>query len=202
MNKSLYTAALAFVLAFAFPIYWVNEFFISMDDIEESIWSNISTLNLNDAFFVFVSAAPALICYLFMQKLHNDLNYKKLDILLWILIGVNLWLASTVSFDIATQLLSADTAYENRGYLVGHAMGVTAATLVIAGIVDIIIGVILLRGGELIPSILKVFGAITLVQGVFELTLVFSFVTLVVYPLALIVLGVYFLQEPESIEVV
>lgn len=200
--KTLFPGLAAIFLAVAFPAYWVPEFAVGVDNIESSMWKNVSTLNLHDLLFVTISLMAAYICYALMQKLHDELNYKKIDPLLWILIGTNILFTATIIVDITASALGMEWAIQNKDMLVGTATAVSLGCTIVFGVTDIIIGVMLLRSGDSTPTILKIFGAVTLLQGICEFIFVFVFAVVFIYPVSLILLAIFFIRTPETIEVV
>jgi uncharacterized membrane protein len=51
-------------------------------------------------------------------------------------------------------------------------------------------------------TMLKGFAGLLLVAALFQLTVIFAFLALLLFPLALILLSIYFLKEPQTVEVV
>ena len=81
-------------------------------------------------------------------------------------------------------------------------MTIAAGSMILFGILDIILGIALLRAAVPVPSVLKIFAVIAIIQGVFEVSLFLSFMTLFIFPLAMIILAAAFMRNPDSIEVV
>ena len=49
---------------------------------------------------------------------------------------------------------------------------------------------------------LRIFGIITLISGIFGITLIFAVATALTIPLSALVLGVYFFKEEQVIDVI
>jgi hypothetical protein len=49
---------------------------------------------------------------------------------------------------------------------------------------------------------LKGFAGLLLVAAVLQMTVIFAFLALLLFPLALVMLSIYFLKEPQTVEVV
>ena len=137
-----------------------------------------------------------------MRLLNDQLNYSSLNIVLWIIIALNAIFTSTLVLDLYATTMSADTLASSEGHLVGSALTVTVGSMIVFGILDIILGVALLRAAVPVPSVLKIFAVIAIIQGVFEVTLFLSLFTIFIFPLAMIILAAVFLRNPDSIEVV
>ncbi|HAU68560.1 MAG TPA: hypothetical protein DCW52_09215 [Gammaproteobacteria bacterium] len=143
--------------------------------------------------------------YVYFKLIHllNDqLNYSSLNIVIWIIIALNAIFTGTLVLDLYASTMSADTLASNEGYLVGSAMTIAAGSMILFGILDIILGIALLRAAVPVPSVLKIFAVIAIIQGVFEVSLFLSFMTLFIFPLAMIILAAAFMRNPDSIEVV
>ena len=192
----------ALLLAVVFPAYWIPEFAVSYDSFEAHFWNNVATLNYHDSIFVVIGLLAAYICYALMGKLHDELNYKTLDPLLWILIAVNLLFTGTIGIDITAAIAGDELAAASKDALMSTALVISLGCTIVFGVLDIIIGIILVRSGESTPTILKLFGAVTIIQGLCELVFFFVFAVVFIYPVALILLAIYFLRTPETIEVV
>lgn len=82
------------------------------------------------------------------------------------------------------------------------ATGVTFACLIAFGVIDIVIGVILLTKGNELPSTLKVLAVISIIQGILELSVILFFLVIITFPIYMIILAIYFLRKPETLEVV
>lgn len=198
----LWPGIAAALLAFLFPVYWLSEFLSGIDGLSQSVSYNIQTLNFSDAIFV-VSAVLTIYVYLSLKRILNDqLNFKKVDILIYLMIAVNIIFLATIFFDIWTAVVSEQRFRSAESTLVISAIVIGVGSLIVAGVLDILLAVILLRGKTDLPLIWRVFAVLTLVQGIFELSVIFHFVVVIVFPASLLVLATAFLRKPESVELV
>ncbi|WP_189398590.1 hypothetical protein [Arenicella chitinivorans] len=198
----LWPGIAAALLAFLFPVYWLSEFLSGIDGLSQSVSHNIQTLSLSDAIFV-VLALLTIYVYLSLRRILNDqLNFKKVDILIYLMIAVNIIFLSTIFFDIWTSIASDHSFRVVEPTLVTLAIAIGVGSLIVAGILDILLAIILLRSSTELPLIWRVFAVLTLVQGVFELSVIFHFVVIIVFPASLMVLAAAFLRKPESVELV
>ncbi len=204
MNNTdyLWPAVAAATLAILFPIYWIGHFSLHHDQIVEAVWADIQQLNASDALFVLIGVLTIYVYFSLMRILNDHFNYRSLNVVLWIMITVNAGFMSTLLVDIAASMMSAETLIASKDTLLTAALAVSTSAMVLFGVLDILLGVVLLRSSLALPAVLKVFAAITLIQGLFELTVVLSFMVLLIFPLALIVLATYFLREPDAVELV
>ena len=79
---------------------------------------------------------------------------------------------------------------------------VLVGTGILSGVAEVLMGCLLLRDGASMPPLVRIFAIITLIMGIFDLTVIFSFVSLFIFPVAMLVLATYFLSKPEMVEVV
>ena len=195
-------ALTAVLLAVLYPLYWILEFtaggnFPPDDFAEYMRWSPLDWL------FVVVGGL-SIYLYLSLRKvLTEQLNYTGIDIPLLILVAVTVVFFFGLSISQAVLLLSAGdsvAAYENIAEVVG--VTVLVGTIIISGVAEILIGCLLLRDSNHMPPPIKIFAIITLIMGIFDLTVIFSFISLFIYPVSMLVLATYFLSKPEMIEVV
>ena len=202
----LLPALAAVAVAILFPIYWIGQMSmgVNMDgaDMAAGLFTNISTLDLSDALFLALGLLTMFVYFGLMRLLNDQLNYSSLNIVIWIIIALNAVFTATLVLDVYASTLSADTLANNEGYLVGAAMAVGAGSMIVFGILDIILGIALLRAAVPLPSVLKIFAVIAIIQGVLEVSLFLSFMTLFIFPLAMIILAAVFMRKPDSIEVV
>ena len=76
------------------------------------------------------------------------------------------------------------------------------ASIIVFGIIDILIGVILLAGRDELPEQFKTFAVVNLIMGVFEVTFFMSPIVLVLLPVVTILIALIFFRKPEMLEIV
>mgnify|MGYP000845545981 FL=1 len=202
----LLPALAAVAVAILFPVYWIGQMpmGIGMEgaDMVAGLFIHISTLDLSDVLFLVLGLLTMYVYFKLIHLLNDQLNYSSLNIVIWIIIALNAIFTGTLVLDLYASTMSADTLASNEGYLVGSAMTIAAGSMILFGILDIILGIALLRAAVPVPSVLKIFAVIAIIQGVFEVSLFLSFMTLFIFPLAMIILAAAFMRNPDSIEVV
>jgi hypothetical protein len=75
-------------------------------------------------------------------------------------------------------------------------------SLLVYGVADILMGVLLLKNADNDSSILKIFAIVVIIQGIFEVTIVFSPALIVIFPIMLLVLALLFMHKPDVLEVI
>lgn len=187
----------AIALAVLFPLYWIVNLSHSFGDFEASIQANLLTLNLNDLLFLLIGVLEVWIYLSLRRTLKDYTGTTSAQWLLLVMCGTVIAFHSTLVFDIyfaiSTQVVDAfvlvATIISIGGLLVYSVTGIVFAAL------------LLLKANEA-PSLLKLFGVLLLITCGLQLTVVFSFVSILLFPAALVVLAIHFLKERTSIEVV
>jgi len=129
--------------------------------------------------------------------LHDQLNFKSIDILLWIMIGISVvFFGSLFLLDVLPVNADSNELMVSIGY------AISLGCMILFGLVDIMIAIILLRHFGELPNLLKAIAILSLVQGIFELSIILNFFVLFSFPVYLIILAIYFLRKPQMIEVV
>lgn len=202
-NEYLLPALASIAVAILFPIYWGSQLLMSHASLRETYDANLMSLDFSDALYLLIGVL-AIYVYLSLKRILSDqLNYRGLDFLLIIMIALcAIVYIGALGFDLAIYLADRRIGVINLDAILSSSFMVNIGGMIIFGIVDILIGIILLRRLNEIPSLLKIFAVITLIQGVFEITIVFSFTTIFIFPLSMLVLAAYFMKKPEIIEVV
>lgn len=202
-NDYLIPGLATIVLAIVFPLYWLSEVPFGVADLTDALWQNLRELNFSDAVFLLMGILSIYIYYSLKKILNEQLNYKSIDVLLMIMIGVNiLSVVGLLGLDLTATVLSEESVVANKNTILGLGAAINIATLIIFGLLDILLGAVLLMGTVKVPTLLKIFALVTLIQGLFEITVIFVFSVIFIFPVALIILACYFLRKPEMLEVV
>lgn len=77
-----------------------------------------------------------------------------------------------------------------------------ALAMITIGIIDIIIAVRLLRVKEKLNDLIVAFAYITLIAGLMEVTVLLSFISIILVPVSSVILGMILLREKEAVEFV
>ncbi|MDP6375503.1 MAG: hypothetical protein QF921_11105 [Pseudomonadales bacterium] len=70
------------------------------------------------------------------------------------------------------------------------------------GVIDMVLAVMLLRDADNLPVTLKMFGIANLLFGISQASVILSFATVIMYPIATLMLAVHFPGKPNLIEIV
>ena len=119
-----------------------------------------------------------------------------------LIIGVHVIFIATLGVDITAAMMPEQQALHYEETFTRISMITTVGILVSLSLLDILIGAVLLRNLESLPTLLQIFALVTVIQGALAISVIFSFIAILSFPISLIILSVYFLRKPESIEVV
>ncbi|RDX36964.1 hypothetical protein DZA50_02830 [Kangiella sp. HD9-110m-PIT-SAG07] len=187
---------LSILLAILFPVYFVLVIYTRLDSDSASTVLD-PKFDFYSWLFLFIGAV-SIYLYLYFKKILNDqLNFKSIDILLLLMvINSVIFFVGVFITDVLSYFGQAE-AWTTFGI---HILSISC--MIIFGVLDIIIGIILLANHSKTPVFLTILAAISILLGLFEVSIVYSAASIIIFPLYLIFLAIYFLRTPETIEVV
>ncbi|NGP53024.1 hypothetical protein [Thioalkalivibrio sp. XN8] len=192
---------LAVALALLFPVYWVSVLGAGGESLFETIRDDVMRLNGWDALFVLIGAIEIYL-YLSLRKiLAQRLNTALPAVLLLMMAIVVGVFHATVLFDLA---FAAGPEFDpaTAEQLVLASMVVGIAGLFVYAVLALVLSITLLRASAESPTLLKVFAILLLACCVLQFTIVFGFINLALFPVALLVLAAFFLRGEHAVEVV
>ncbi|GJM14180.1 MAG: hypothetical protein DHS20C12_25830 [Pseudohongiella sp.] len=202
-NYDYWRPALAAVLlGILYPLYWVIELSLGGEFPPEDFSSYIQWSPL-DWLFLSLGFLNVYLYISLRRILFDQLNYSGIDIPILIMVAACVVFYFGLSIlQIVLPIVVGDSLadYEEIALIVG--MVLLLGTLILSGVSEILIGCLLLRDSGMMPPLLRIFAIVTLIMGIFDLTVIFSFVSLFVFPISMLILAAYFLSKPETIEVV
>ena len=141
--------------------------------------------------------------YLNLKNILNEqLNFNNIDLLVWIYVAINILWMSTLLLDIASTVLPENIVTQTKDTFLNIGLSMSIGAIVILGIIDLLIGILLLTKSTELPTLLKIFAIMSVVQGVIGITVVFAATLIFIFPITMIILAMFFLRKPESIEIV
>ncbi|MEM7610444.1 MAG: hypothetical protein AAF270_02120 [Pseudomonadota bacterium] len=193
-NDYLLPGIAALILALLFPSYWIIEaVIVEFDFASLQVKHSTGVMRLVFA----LTGALAIAVYMGLkQQLIDHHNYRGVDIVLALIIGVCVVFYGGV---LVVEMLSPMLG-EVNGELILSIIWIGG--IMTFGVLDIVLGALLLKERRELPGLLRGFAIVNLIMGVFEVTLIFAFLTILIYPIALILLALNFLRQPEAIEIV
>ncbi len=191
----------ALVLAILFPSLMVYE----LINYDAQSWKDMLVdtreWGLSHYLFIMAGMLAIFVLYNFKKILNEQQNFKSLDVLLWILMILSAVFHIVLVIAEAYVGASQITADQSMNVGIGLA-GMSISVLIAFGIVDIVVGVVLIINRSKLPNILTALGIVSIIQGVFEISIILMGLAIVSFPIYMIILAIYLLSKPETIEVV
>lgn len=202
-NKFLFPAIAVIALALLFPVYWSAHFLSMSAGGSKALIQDLAGLNPSDLVFLLIGVLHVY-TYFSLKKFLNERHaFSGADIPLILLIAtVSVYVFGSLVSDTIMHIFGGQIYFPSESSLVnGNTAALIISTIVFGGL-NIALGFILLTQSREFLGTLKTFAIVQIIQGIFELTVIFSFVTIVIFPLALIILAILFIREPEVLEVI
>jgi hypothetical protein len=190
----------AIFVAVISPIYWLGMSpSVGNYDI---LWQDMKSLGFYDILFASILLLTIYIYLNLKNILNEQLNFNHIDLLVLIMVAINILWLGTLFLDVASTVLPENIVTQNKDAFlkIGLSMGIGA--IVILGIIDLLIGILLLAKSTELPTLLKIFAIMSVIQGVLGITVVFAATLIFIFPITMIILAMFFLRKPESIEIV
>ena len=190
----------AIFLAIISPVYWLG----MSQSVESSyvLGQDVMSLGFSDILFACILLLTIYIYLNLKNILNEQLNFHHIDMLIWINIIVSILWMSTLTLDIASIVLAENFVTQNESSFSNIALLTSVGAIIILGIIDLLIGILLLAKSTELPALLKVFAIMSVIQGVIGITVVFAVTLIFIFPITLIILAMFFLRKPESLEIV
>ncbi|HAZ81043.1 MAG TPA: hypothetical protein DCX08_14035 [Porticoccaceae bacterium] len=199
-NDYLLPGVCAIFLAIISPVYWLG----MSQSVESSyvLGQDVMSLGFSDILFACILLLTIYIYLNLKNILNEQLNFHHIDMLIWINIIVSILWMSTLTLDIASIVLAENFVTQNESSFSNIALLTSVGAIIILGIIDLLIGILLLAKSTELPALLKVFAIMSVIQGVIGITVVFAVTLIFIFPITLIILAMFFLRKPESLEIV
>ena len=199
-NDYLLPGVCAILLAIISPVYWLG----MSQSVESSyvLGQDVMSLGFSDILFACILLLTIYIYLNLKNILNEQLNFHHIDMLIWIYIIVSILWMSTLTLDIASIVLAENFVTQNESSFSNIALLTSVGAIIILGIIDLLIGILLLAKSTELPALLKVFAIMSVIQGVIGITVVFAVTLIFIFPITLIILAMFFLLKPESLEIV
>ena len=190
----------AIVVAVISPIYWLG-MAASVGD-SDVLWQDMMSLGFSDILFASILLLTIYIYLNLKNILNEQLNFNHIDLLVWIYAAINILWVSTLLLDVASAVLPENIVSQNEGTFLNIGLSIGVGAIVILGIIDLLIGILLLAKSTELPTLLKIFAIMSVIQGVLGITVVFAATLIFIFPITMIILAMFFLRKPESLEIV
>jgi len=193
-NDYLLPGIAAICVAILFPVSWIYLLVFSSSSISDLQFG--FHFSISSFLFLLVGLASIYVYYYFIKLLHDHHNFRRADFALWSMIGV------ISVFYIGSSLMDVVSLWADAALTITASSWIFTASIIVFGIIDILIGVILLAGRDELPEQFKTFAVVNLIMGVFEVTFFMSPIVLVLLPVVTILIALIFFRKPEMLEIV
>lgn len=202
-NEYFWPAMGAIGLAILTPLYWVYVMTAGGFNLYETFSANVLSLDASD-FVYLVLGALEIYFYLSLKRiLHERFHYSGINIFLYLLISNSVvFYLGLFCIDLTIALAGDSIASNTLALMVQASFAISMGCLVIYGVLFLLVGILLMRIPEQLPSLLKTFAITLLICGIFQISFIFGFIVIFLFPVALLILASYYLQKPEMVEIV
>jgi len=200
-NKYNLSAVTAILLAILFPMYWLAGAFEETHFIQQ-YRNDVLTLSASDLLFVVIGLLEVCL-YLSLRRAFADRiefdTARTALLLMAMTVGV---FHATVLFDVYYSLFATEWVLDNIDKFLLITAFVGLAILFMYAVFAIVLGVSLLRRGNDVATLLKVFAVMLIVIALLQASVIFSVLNVFLFPVAVLLLAVYFLRSPEVVDLV
>ena len=202
-NRYLLPALSSIALAILFPLYWIVMFVRTDKSRGVELYNDLVGLNFADGVFLLIGILMVYVYLSLKNFLNERYGFSDANIPLTLLmISAAVYIFGSLAVDTFMHFVGSQLHLPwHKAVLDGNTIALLVST-VIFGALDMLLGIILFIKARKFSAVLMAFAILTAIQGLFELTVFLSPAVFVIYPLALTVLAVMFLRQPETLEIV
>ncbi|MGK0375963.1 MAG: hypothetical protein ACJA2E_002451 [Arenicella sp.] len=205
MNNSDYTLAgiAAIALAILFPLYWVIAISSGMFDSGISFYQSVIGFAWSDLLFVFVGLLTVYVYLCLKRLLNQQYGFSGVNLPLNILIVCSaIYFFALAALDLVMDVFGDGLGLSVHKFVINANITIGVGGLLVFGVADILMGVLLLKNSDNDSSILKTLAIVAIIQGIIEITIIFSPALIAIWPLMLVVLAILFMHKPDQLEVI
>ncbi|NVJ49740.1 MAG: hypothetical protein HWE13_11040 [Gammaproteobacteria bacterium] len=194
-------AVAAIVLALLFPLYWGSWMFSPTDDWYLALQQDLLQLNLSDVLFIAIGALEIYLYWRLRQIFADQLQQSAAKVLVTIMLLCVLAFHGLVLVDVYATLMPPLKATEIE-ILTDFSLAIAFLLIIGYCISAVGLAIVLLVKSQQTPVSLKVFCGLLLLSAILQVSVILAMVNLIVFPIALIALAVYFWRDDAAVEVV
>ena len=200
MNENKYALAgwLAITQAVVFPVAFIIGIVQAVIAAQKFGYSG-PVFGLADLIFTGLTVVQVYLLIMFRRLLNERYDFHEIDILIMVAVWWNI-VFQLAGLGLKFALIMV-WPVPKVALLIVYVSFMTAA-MISAGIVNIMIGVRLLKIKELVTDMVRILSYVILASGISQATILLSFVSLLLLPVHAIVMGIMFLKEKEQVEFV
>ena len=203
-NHNIVPGIAAIVLALLFPLYWTSVLAIGVQgmDFMTVLRQDMLQLSGMDALFVLIGALEIYIYFNLVKIFDNRLTSQATKILLFILIGSVFVFHAVVFADLFLASAQSTMHPATINIVINTSIFLSVASLIIYIMAGIGLSIVLLTRSEAQTGVLKAFAIMLLIICLLQATMIFAVANIILFPIALVILAVYFFKDPDTLEVV
>lgn len=202
-NDNVGPGIAAIAIAILYPLYWLLEITVGTIDLSMDRYMEELGWNYLDWMFLALGCLIIYLAFSLRRILLERHNFDGIDIPIFIIIAASIMFYFGLALtEIVLIFFGDELSFDLQEILATIGVLTFFAYGILAGVAEVLMGALLMRRSDELPEILRTFGLVTLILGICDLTIILGFATLVLYPLSLFILAVYFLQKPRELELV
>jgi hypothetical protein len=205
MNNSDYRlpGIAAIALAILFPMYWIIAIAGGMFDSGINYYQSTIELTFSDLLFAVVGLLTVYVYLCLKRILNAQFAFTGVYLPLNILIVCSaIYFFCLVALDLGMAVFGDGLGLSVHKFALNSSLSIGIASLLIFGVADILLGVLLLKSPHSQSGILKSLAIVVIIQGVIEITIIFSFALVAIFPVTLVILAVLFMRKPDELDVI
>ncbi len=200
-NTYALPAAAAILLTVLFPWYWGSGF-LEIADFVQQYRNDLLILDGKDVLFVVIGVLEIYLYVSLRRAFANTVSFgtaRTALLLMAITVGV---FHATVIFDVFFAYYAVSFAVETIDLMLIMSAFLGLAILFIYAVFALVLSVSLLRRGNDVTTLLKIFAVLLIATALLQVSVIFSVFNVVLFPVAVLLLAFYFIRSPEVVEVV
>ena len=203
-NNHVMPGVAAISLALLFPLYWTIVLVMGVEshDFADALRDDMLTLSWMDGLFLLIGILEIYIYFSLIRVFNDRLPSQAAKVFLFVIIGSVFMFHVVVFADVFLAATQGSIMSNTIDVIVTTSVYLSIAALVVFTISGIGLSVVLLAKSEFEAPLLKAFAIILLLVCILQATMLFAMVNLILFPIALVTLAVYFFKDPDTLEVV
>jgi|GEM_PF-524138 len=202
-NQRNYLPAVAtLLLAALFPFYWGNLFLSSSTDWYLELQQDLQNFSAFDVLFIVIGILEIYVLWSLRKALTDQLNVASAKIMLWMMIASVVVFHASVLVDVSLGFKTDPVSPISMENITDTVLLLAFSALFIYAICGGVFSIVLLFRHSQIPTLLKVFSVLLMISCLFQLTIILAALNIILFPVALLILAVYFVKNDPVVEVV
>jgi len=203
-NNDFTTAGIAAIsLAILFPLYWVYIISTGAFDSGANFYQTTLEFSFDDVWLIVLGMLSIFVYWSLKKVLDNHLGYGAVGVpITMAMIACGVHAFGLAGLDAFMSVFADQLGLSVHKFVLGSQYTIGLGALIIFGVADILIGALIIKNADHDSTVLKVLAIVMIIQGIVELTIVFSPLLIGVFPITLVVMSVIFLSKPSGVEVV